>query len=88
MNVSFSEYVGDQLEDMTQTFRSKAQQFAQQLVGEVLSARNGVEPSVTTGEPPKFGQVPDHSQLDEGTEPQAYRDESRVSEYGELIETN
>lgn len=76
------EYVGEQLEDMTQTFRSKAQQFAEKLVEEVFATKEGSAPPEPAGEPPTLR--PGEEQV-EPREPQAYRDESRVSEYGELL---
>ncbi|CAL4122342.1 unnamed protein product [Meganyctiphanes norvegica] len=44
--------VGQQFEDMTQTFRHKAQKFAEQLVTEVFAGKEGPEPTQSTGEPP------------------------------------
>ena len=70
---------------MTQTFRTKAQQFAEQLVGEVLASKNGSPPVEPAGEPPKFSdtKAKAEAQVVSPSEPQAYRDESRVSEFGE-----
>lgn len=73
----FTEYVGNQLEDLTQTFRSKAQEFAEKLVGEVFASREGSEVTDPAGEPPAAPPaVPGSS------DPQVYRDESRTSEMG------
>lgn len=96
-HLPFSEVVSHQFEDMTQTFRHKAQKFAEQLVTEVFAAREGSVPAEPAGEPPslpeelkaqpptseappKLATAEDLSSLQE---PQAYRDESRVSEFGE-----
>lgn len=86
-----------QFEDMTQTFRHKAQKFAEQLVTEVFAAREGSVPAEPAGEPPA---LPEELKAQAATpdtapkpptaeevaasiqEPQAYRDESRVSEFG------
>lgn len=93
---------------MTQTFRHKAQKFAEQLVTEVFAAREGSVPAEPAGEPPSLPEelrtqsispdstaIPltttaDYEALSPSTqEPQAYRDESRVSEFGELsVEVN
>lgn len=91
------EVVSHQFEDMTQTFRHKAQKFAEQLVTEVFAAREGSVPAEPAGEPPAMpeelktqGPTPDAApkpaaaeDLSAIQEPQAYRDESRVSEFGE-----
>ena len=94
---------------MTQTFRNKAQKFAEQLVSEVFAAREGSEPIEPAGEPPALPEelralsssaesvtamIPPRnaspasisklSKASTPNEPQAYRDESRVSEYGKL----
>ncbi|XP_066957162.1 uncharacterized protein [Macrobrachium rosenbergii] len=93
--------VSHQFEDMTQTFRHKAQKFAEQLVTEVFAAREGSVPAEPAGEPPSLPEElkrcsvsPDSTaappaatvaeELKSPTlqEPQAYRDESRVSEFG------
>lgn len=89
-----------QFEDMTQTFRHKAQKFAEQLVTEVFAAREGSVPAEPAGEPPPLPEelktqaaTPDSGPKapteEEVTaaiqEPQAYRDESRVSEFGECF---
>ncbi|XP_063883939.1 titin-like isoform X4 [Scylla paramamosain] len=93
---SAQKVVSHQFEDMTQTFRHKAQKFAEQLVTEVFAAREGSVPAEPAGEPPslpeelktqpptseappKLTTTEDLSSLQE---PQAYRDESRVSEFG------
>ncbi|KAK4306760.1 hypothetical protein Pmani_021420 [Petrolisthes manimaculis] len=98
---SAQKVVGHQFEDMTQTFRHKAQRFAEQLVTEVFAAREGSVPAEPAGEPPS---MPDELKTQETSteavteppqdaatrdtlsdslqEPQAYRDESRVSEFG------
>ena len=86
---------------MTQTFRHKAQKFAEQLVTEVFAGREGSVPAEPAGEPPSLPEElkrcsvsPDSTaapppvttaeELTSPTvqEPQAYRDESRVSEFG------
>ena len=86
-----------QFEDMTQTFRHKAQKFAEQLVTEVFAAREGSVPAEPAGEPPSLPeelktqaptteaapQPATTEDLSSLQEPQAYRDESRVSEFGE-----
>ncbi|XP_068215232.1 uncharacterized protein [Palaemon carinicauda] len=93
--------VSHQFDDMTQTFRHKAQKFAEQLVTEVFAAREGSVPAEPAGEPPSLPEElkrcsvsPDSTaappaatvaeELKSPTlqEPQAYRDESRVSEFG------
>lgn len=98
----FSEVVSNQFEDMTQTFRHKAQKFAEQLVTEVFAAREGSVPAEPAGEPPSLPEElkarssvsPDSTAMPPPAtlaqeamspttqEPQAYRDESRVSEFG------
>lgn len=87
-----------QFEDMTQTFRHKAQKFAEQLVTEVFAAREGSVPAEPAGEPPTLPEelktqaaTPDSAPKPPTAEevsasiqePQVYRDESRVSEFGE-----
>lgn len=73
--------MGGQLEDMTQTFRNKAQQFAEQLVGEVFASKEGSTESIEpAGDPPV---APPSVEGASPSDPQAYRDESRVSEFGE-----
>ncbi|KAG0730308.1 Titin [Chionoecetes opilio] len=93
---STQKVVSHQFEDMTQTFRHKAQKFAEQLVTEVFAAREGSVPSEPAGEPPPLPeelkipapttdtapQPPTTEDLSSLREPQAYRDESRVSEFG------
>ncbi|XP_042205940.1 titin-like isoform X2 [Homarus americanus] len=88
--------VSNQFDDMTQTFRHKAQKFAEQLVTEVFAAREGSVPAEPAGEPPSLPEeLRTHSVSPDSTavpptstalspttqEPQAYRDESRVSEF-------
>lgn len=99
-----SEVVGHQFEDMTQTFRHKAQKFAEQLVTEVFAAREGSVPAEPAGEPPSMPEeLKQQDTTTEATteqqqdtvaqdtlspslqEPQAYRDESRVSEFGKSL---
>ncbi|MPC14700.1 Myopalladin [Portunus trituberculatus] len=93
---SAQKVVSHQFEDMTQTFRHKAQKFAEQLVTEVFAAREGSVPAEPAGEPPSLPeelktQAPTTEAPQQPTttedlsslqEPQAYRDESRVSEFG------
>lgn len=93
---SAQKVVSHQFEDMTQTFRHKAQKFAEQLVTEVFAAREGSVPAEPAGEPPSLPEElktqPPLSEappkpataedLSSLQEPQAYRDESRVSEFG------
>lgn len=95
-----TEVVSHQFEDMTQTFRHKAQKFAEQLVTEVFAAREGSVPAEPAGEPPSIPEelkkqsvspdstaapLPAADDETDGQEPQAYRDESRVSEFGMLL---
>nr|XP_053632755.1 LOW QUALITY PROTEIN: titin-like [Cherax quadricarinatus] len=98
---STQKVVSHQFEDMTQTFRHKAQKFAEQLVTEVFAAREGSVPAEPAGEPPSLPEElrtrsvsPDSTAMPPSTtaayealspstqEPQAYRDESRISEFG------
>ena len=82
-------------------FRHKAQRFAEQLVTEVFSSREGAAPGEPSGDPPTVPRALKESQPQEPvqeeartspSEPQAYRDESRISEFGELwfrwVQTN
>lgn len=86
---------------MTQTFRHKAQKFAEQLVTEVFAAREGSVPAEPAGEPPSMPEELKKQSVSpvstaappttadglatDVQEPQAYRDESRVSEFGEFL---
>lgn len=77
----FLEQVGGKLKDMHQEFRTKAHQFAEQLVGEVFASKKDVPPMPTQlAQPAEVDSQPKPDMKD----PHAYRDESRVSEYGEL----
>ncbi|XP_063589622.1 titin-like [Penaeus indicus] len=95
---SAQKVVSHQFEDMTQTFRHKAQKFAEQLVTEVFAAREGSVPAEPAGEPPSMPEELKKQSVSpvstaappttadglatDVQEPQAYRDESRVSEFG------
>lgn len=78
---------------MNQAFRTKAQKFAQQLVSEVFAGReeshlteHAVEPPTLSEElkPSPAAEVKQEIQENglDLSQPQAYRDESRVSEFG------
>lgn len=63
------------MNEMTHTFKSKAQQFVSDIMTDVkTSGQNGV--AQDKGLLKKSG---------ESDEPQAYREESRLSEYGKLM---
>ena len=64
---------------MSSTFRSKAQQFAQQVISDVKA----VKPAEQTQEPqPKATLDQRDERIPSDNEPHAYREENRLSEFG------
>lgn len=68
----FSGIANKHMSEMTQSFKSKAQRFASDVVSDIKSA-------------PKQNGVSSDNSLANKDDPQAYRKESRLSEYGEIL---
>ncbi|GLH07316.1 Protein turtle, partial [Gryllus bimaculatus] len=67
------------MSDMTNTFRSKAQQFASDIMTDVGNSRPNTQPEKIITKQDNSKDTESEKCLDD---PQAYREESRVSEYG------
>lgn len=69
---------------MSDTFRTKAQHFAQQVISDVkaTSIVKPAEQSSVEPEQPAVQQPPQSVGEPTGNEPQAYHEENRVSEFG------
>ncbi|XP_063235498.1 titin isoform X2 [Bacillus rossius redtenbacheri] len=67
------------INEMTSTFKSKAQQFVDDIISDVQSSKQVSKPEKPILKPAPKQEVP---QIKTGDEPQAYREETRVSEHG------
>ncbi|KAA0201389.1 hypothetical protein HAZT_HAZT001736 [Hyalella azteca] len=80
---SAKKYVDQQLGDLTHSFRVKAQNLTEKLVGEVLCAKEDIESAKSAKNlQSRPGELDSSEPQDALTEPQVYRDESRASEFG------
>ena len=76
---------------MTQQFRRKAHEFADQLVEEVLAGKESTpSPSLMREEstPTPLAHQPAIDEVPRSKSPVVYRDDTRTSEYGETFQPN